>query len=53
MHDLLATVPVTWRAPMKTMLFDAMRAADPARLPQDVIRDAFAAYVDRNVEAAR
>jgi N-methylhydantoinase B len=52
MHDLLATVPVTWRAPMKTMLYAAMRAAGSERPPEQVIRDAFAAYVDRNVEAA-
>ncbi len=53
MHELLATVPVNWRAPMKTMLFAAMRAADADRDPAQIIRDAFAAYVDRSADASR
>jgi N-methylhydantoinase B len=53
MHELLATVPVSWRAPVKTMLFAAVRAADPTRDAAEVIRDSFNAYVDGNIEAAR
>jgi N-methylhydantoinase B len=53
MHALLATVPVTWRAPMKAMLFAAVRSAGTDQDAADVIRDAFAACIDRNLEAAR
>jgi hypothetical protein len=42
---------VTWRAPVKTMLFAAVRD-QPGRPAQDVIRAAFAAYVQRSAEAA-
>ncbi len=51
MHELLATVPVTWRAPIKTMLFAAVRDA-PNRPAEAVVRAAFAAYVERSAEAA-
>jgi N-methylhydantoinase B len=52
MHEVLATLPVTWRAPVKTMLFAAVRDA-PERPAEDVIRSAFAAYVERREEATQ
>ena len=51
MHAILDTLPVSWRAPVKTMLFAAVREA-PERPAHDVIPAAFAAYVARNAEAA-
>jgi len=51
MHELLARLPVTWRAPVKTMLFAAVRE-QPDRPAPGIIRAAFAAYVERNAEAA-
>ena len=51
MHALLATLPVTWRAPVKTMLFAAVRE-QPDRPAEAVIRSAFRAYVERSAEAA-
>ena len=50
MHAILDTLPVSWRAPVKTMLFAAVRDA-PERPAVDVIGTAFAAYVAR-VQAA-
>ena len=52
MHERLATLPVSWRAPIKTMLFAAVRAA-PQRPAVDVIRDAFAAHLQRSTQAAQ
>jgi N-methylhydantoinase B len=49
--ESLSTLPVTWRAPVKTMLFAAVRD-QPSRPAEDVIRAAFAAYIERNAEAA-
>jgi N-methylhydantoinase B len=53
MHELLAPLPVSWRAPVKTMLFAAVREADPQSDTAAVIRAAFAAYVERSAEAAQ
>ena len=49
MHECLATLPVSWRAPVKTLLFAAVRAAPDTPAPE-VIRTAFAAYVARDGE---
>ncbi len=51
MHACLATLPVSWRAPVKTMLFAAVRAA-PARPAAEIIPEAFAAYVARGEDHA-
>ena len=51
MHAILDTLPVSWRSPVKTMLFASVRDA-PGRAAHDVIATAFAAYVARNAEAA-
>jgi N-methylhydantoinase B len=51
MHAILDTLPVTWRAPVKSMLFAAVHDA-PDMPADEVIRTAFAAYVARNAEAA-
>jgi len=51
MHAILDTLPVSWRAPVKTMLFAAVRDA-PDRPAEDVVATAFAAYVARNEAAA-
>ncbi len=41
LHDLLATLPVSWRAPTKTRLFAAVRA-EPDRCAAAILREAFA-----------
>ena len=41
MHELLATLPPSWRAPMKGTLFAAVRAA-PEQPAEEVIRRTFA-----------
>lgn len=46
MLELLGTLPVSWRAPVKKRLFAAVRESDPTRPAADVIRDAFAAYLE-------
>ena len=51
MHAILDTLPVSWRAPVKTMLFAAVRD-EPGRAAEDVIGVAFAAYVARTADAA-
>jgi N-methylhydantoinase B len=51
MHERLSTLPVSWRAPVKAMLFAAVRAA-PDRPAVEIIAEAFTAYVDRSAEAA-
>lgn len=51
MHERLGTLPVSWRAPVKTMLFAAVRDA-PDEPATSVIARAFAAYVERGTEAA-
>jgi len=44
MHEALATVPVSWRAPIKKRLFAAVRSA-PDRPAAVILREAFADYV--------
>ncbi|MBV8912502.1 MAG: hydantoinase B/oxoprolinase family protein [Acetobacteraceae bacterium] len=51
MHEKLATLPVTWRAPVKAMLFAAVREhAD--RPAEEIIEATFTAYLERRAEAA-
>ena len=45
MHEVLATLPVSWRAPVKKRLFAAVRAAPITQPASEVIRDAFVAYL--------
>lgn len=52
MHARLATLPVSWRAPVKTMLFAAVKEAPASQPATEVIARAFTAYVERNTEAA-
>ncbi len=52
MHARLVTLPVSWRAPMKTLLFAAVREAPANQSTTEVIARAFTAYVERNAEAA-
>ena len=47
MHERLDTLPVSWRAPVKSLLFAAVRDA-PGEPADAVIRTAFAAYVERS-----
>ena len=46
MHELLATLPVSWRAPVKKRLFAAVRESEPTKPAADVIRESFAAYLE-------
>ena len=52
MHERLATLPVSWRAPVKAMLFSAVREAPESESADAVIARAFAAYVAQAEEAA-
>lgn len=53
MHAALATLPISWRAPVKKQLFAAVRAAPPERPASEIIREAFADYLSRSgIEAA-
>ncbi|OYU47749.1 MAG: hydantoin utilization protein B [Rhizobiales bacterium PAR1] len=45
MHEVLATVPVSWRAPVKKRLFAAVKAAPATRATSEIIREAFEAYM--------
>ena len=45
MLERLATLPVSWRAPMKKRLFAAVRAGAVERPATEVIEEAFAAYM--------
>jgi N-methylhydantoinase B len=47
MHERLATLPVSWRSPVKTILFAAVREAAADEPAAVVIARAFSAYVDR------
>jgi N-methylhydantoinase B len=49
MHELLADLPVTWRAPLKRRLFAAVRNGSAERSAVDIIRGTFADYM-RNAE---
>lgn len=44
LHQLLATLPVSWRAPAKRRLFEAMRRDGGKGAPETVLRDAFEAF---------
>jgi N-methylhydantoinase B len=48
MHAAMASLPASWRAPVKKLLFASVRAAAPGRPAAEVIREAFAAYLARN-----
>jgi len=48
MLSSLATLPTSWRAPMKKLLFAAVREAPPTRPAAEVIAEAFAAYIARH-----
>ena len=52
MHERLATLPVSWRAPVKTMLFSAVREAPESEATEIVIARAFTAYVAQAGELA-
>ena len=47
LHDILQTLPVSWRSPVKTMLFTAVKNA-PDHPAETTIPQAFAAYLARN-----
>jgi N-methylhydantoinase B len=47
MHERLATLPVSWRSPVKTILFAAVREATADEPAAAVIARAFTAYVER------
>jgi N-methylhydantoinase B len=51
MHELLSTLPPSWRAPMKSLLFAAVRAA-PETSAETVIRGTFAVHAKRHARAA-
>jgi N-methylhydantoinase B len=53
MLTALATLPVSWRAPVKKMLFAAVRNAPAARPAAEVIREAFDAYLARSRDNRR
>lgn len=45
MHEVLATLPVSWRAPVKKRLFAAVKAAPATRAASEIICEAFEAYM--------
>lgn len=45
MHEVLANLPVSWRAPVKKRLFAAVKAAPTTRAASEIIREAFEAYM--------
>lgn len=47
MHELLADLPVSWRAPVKKRFFAAVRKAPAERPAAEVIREAFALYLEQ------
>jgi len=52
MHECLATLPVSWRSVVKTMLFAAVRDAPVIEPAEAVIARAFAAYIAQAAEAS-
>jgi N-methylhydantoinase B len=49
MLDALASLPISWRAPLKKMLFAAVRAAPAEKPAVEVIAEALAAHADRSL----
>ena len=47
MLEALATLPVSWRAPVKKLLFAAVREAPPNRPAAEVVAETFAYYIAR------